>query len=110
MNLDEVADAIEQNGTAIMLRRPAPQGLHFDVEVAAMVRLFQANELVGGIQQGDRRIVISNRAIAARAWPGPPKQGDQVIISGKTATLLTNAETVMVGDAVVKHVMQVRGN
>ena len=105
----DISDDIRQNGTMVLLRRPAPQGLHFDLPCMAMVRAFQPNELVGGIEQGDRRVVISNAEIAGRIWPGPPKQGDQIVIDGRTTTLRAAAETIRVGDFIVKHVMQVRG-
>ncbi len=109
VNLTDVADGIVQNGQSIVLRRPGPHSTYFDVVLPAMVRAYQPQELVGGITQGDRRVVISDREITAAQWPGPPRQGDQLLINGKTATLQANAATILVGDFVVKHIMQVRG-
>ena len=106
----DISDDIRQNGTMVLLRRPSPQGLHFDLPVMAMVRAYQPAELVGGIEQGDRRVVISNAEIASRQWPGPPKRGDEIIISDRTTTLRVDATTLRVGGFVVKHVMQVRGS
>ncbi len=109
INLSDVADGIAENGQSIILRRPGPHGTAFDVVLPAMVRAYQPQELVGGIVQGDRRVVISDREITAAQWPGPPRQGDQIIVNGRTATLQANAATILVGDFVVKHIMQVRG-
>lgn len=109
MNLEDVADAIEMNGQPITLRRLAPQGIRFDVNVTAMVREYRPDEQTGGIVQGDRRVIISNRAIAQWQWPGPPRMGDQVIIAGKIATLKANPETIRVGNVVVRHTMLVSG-
>ena len=105
----ETADAIEEAGELITLRRLAPKGIRFDVQCMAMVRQFRRDQLIGDIAQGDRRIIISNREIEARQWPGPPIAGDQVIIAGRTATLTINPVTIRVGTEIVRHVMQVRG-
>lgn len=105
----DITDDVRQAGTMVLLRRPSPHGMHFDLPVMAMVRAYQPAELVGGIEQGDRRVVISNAEIAARQWPGPPRRGDEMIISDRTVTLRVDATTVRIGDFIVKHVMQVRG-
>ncbi len=109
MNLEIVADMIAQYGEPVTLRRTVQNGIKFDVTVIAVIRGYSPDELVGGIVQGDRMAIISNREIARRQWPGPPRQGDQLIIRGKTATLQSAAATIVVGDTVVKHTMQIRG-
>lgn len=109
MNLDLVADAIDKIGTDdIILRRLAPRGLRFDCHMRAVVRGFAPDELVGGIQQGDRKVIISNRNIEARQWPGPPRRGDQVLIGDHTATV-QDVDTTEIGSVIVKHEMLVRG-
>lgn len=105
---DEYA-AIKENGELITLRRLAPRGIRFDVDCMAKVSAFQPNELVADIKQGDRRVIISNREIAERQWPGPPVSGDQVIIAGRTATLTINPATIRVQGEIIRHTMQVRG-
>lgn len=39
-------------------------------------RFYQPQELVGLVVQGDRKIRIAQKDIAAASWPGPPKKGD----------------------------------
>ncbi len=110
MDFERVADIIVDKGELVTLRRLATGGvIAFSVDVWAVVRFFAANELVGGISQGDRMALISNREIAAHQWPGPPRERDQLIIRGKTATLQANAETIVVDGFTVSHRMQVRG-
>lgn len=110
MNFERVADIIQDKGELVTLRRFAPGGIiHFDCDVWAVVRGFRENELIGGITQGDRSVLISNREISAAQWPGPPREKDQVIIRGKTAAVQTNADTVVVDGVTVSHRMQVRG-
>lgn len=109
MNLETVvADMIQQYGEPVTLRR-ITGGIKFDVTVVAVVRGYQPNELVGGIVQGDRLVIISNREIGRRQWPGPPKIGDQFIIRGKTATV-QGVSTIVVEDTTVKHTLQIRGS
>lgn len=109
MNPDEVGDMIQRYGRPITLRRLAPNGIRFDVTVTAIVRNYAPTELVGGIAQGDRKVIISNREIERRQWPGPPRDGDQCIIDGKTTTLKAAPATVKIGDDIIKHTLQVRG-
>ena len=108
MNFNIVTNMIDRYGEQVTLRR-LTHGIPFDVTVKARVQGYSPDELVGGIAQGDRMVIISNREIAERQWPGPPKQGDQIIIRGKTATLQAAAATVVVGGVTVMHTMQVRG-
>jgi len=104
-----VVDAmIHRFGQMVTLRRMTGS-IPFDVDCKAVVNEYLPNELVGGIQQGDRRVVISNREIEERQWPGPPVQGDKVIINGKTTTLQANPDTKRIGDVIVKHDLRVRG-
>ena len=110
MNLEIVADMISQYGEPVILRRVAGNGIRFDVTVTAVVRGYQPNELISGIQQGDRLVILSNREIASRQWPGPPRQGDQVVIRGKTTTVQAASATVVIGDEIAKHTLQVRGS
>lgn len=109
MNLLRVADMIDQIGAAVTLRRPTgPSGITFDVPLMAVIRGYAPNELVGGIQQGDRRAIVSNRFILERQWPGPPRRGDQLIVDGRTTTIQA-VDSTEVGDLIVKHELQIRG-
>lgn len=57
------------------------------VDVLGYPRNYQPDELTGGIQQGDRRVEILTAEINAAGWPGPPRNGDRLVIDNRTATL-----------------------
>jgi len=44
------------------------------------VRGYEPVQLIGGIVQGDRQVAVSNAEIADAQWPGPPRNGDDVLL------------------------------
>ncbi len=102
-----IAAMRRQRGTAVTLRRLVPGGSPIDVTVYATIKEYAANEITAGVVQGDRHAVISDDAIAAASWPGPPHRGDQ-ILDGRTFTVQA-CSTNKMGDAVLSHRMQIRG-
>lgn len=104
--------ALQRFGRPMTLRRVAlgPGGAQvpLDLTVAGVDKAYKAAELVGSIQQGDSQVTITNTEIAARFWPGPPKNGDKVIIDGKVKAVVA-VETKYLGPEKLVHVMQVRG-
>lgn len=104
MNPADVARLVAKYGPTVTLRRdPAT-----DVALKARVSGFAPDELVGEIKQGDRRVVIANAEIAAAAWPGPPKIGDRLIVSGKIFTIGA-VDTRKLGDEIAGHWLTVKG-
>ncbi len=99
---------IQRTGQPLTLRRIATGTAPVSVSLTGLVRGYQAHELLGGIVQGDRRVTIANTEIAAAAWPGPPRKGDQVLIAGATFTVQSVA-TEYLGATIARHDMQVRG-
>ena len=65
MSVERIQSAIERRGQSLLLRRVTglPQ-VPVDVKVKGMVRGYHAQELIGGIIQGDREVIISNKEIA----------------------------------------------
>jgi hypothetical protein len=99
---------LRQYGSAVTLRR-LTTGAPVDVVCMARVDQFQPQEMVGGITQGDRKVILSNDEIAAKSWPGPPRKGDQLITPGGRTTTVQAAATIYVKSAPVRHDLQVRG-
>ncbi len=95
---------LERYGRSMTLRRMPST----DVTVQAARRGFNANGLPGGQPQGQSEIVISNAEIAAAAWPGPPRKGDRLIESERTAVVLS-VNTIWLGDAIDRHILTVSG-
>ena len=108
MNPGTTAAMLARYGETVVLRRPTGGGTAIDVTCAARVDQFQPHEITGGVPQGDRNVILSNREIEAANWPGPPRRGDQVIIGGRTTTV-QGVDTVSVGASIVRHNVQVRG-
>lgn len=79
-----------------------------DLVVKASVAGYQPHELVGGIQQGDRKVFIAESDLSDASWPSPPRKGDQIVISGKTA-MVQAVDTRSLGENVALHVVTVRG-
>jgi hypothetical protein len=73
-------ERVALRGQSVILRRlPAT-----DATVNAVVRGYRPEELVGGIQQGTREVVVLAEDLIAAGWPVPPKAGDKVIAHGRT--------------------------
>jgi len=108
VNFGATAAMLARYGESVVLRRPTGKGLHIDVDCVARVDQFQPHELIGGVIQGDRNVILANLEIEVRQWPGPPRRGDQLIIGGRTTTV-QGVDTISIGDRIVRHNIQVRG-
>jgi len=106
----KIAAAIAKTGETVVLRRRVSSNpdVFADVSVTAVVRGYQPQELVGGIQQGDKDVIIGDLEIAAAGWPGPPRVKDLVVIRGVTHSV-QGVDTLQAGSATVRHNLTVRG-
>lgn len=109
---DEIEAEVTTYGQQVILRRlDALTGTSLtqtDVTLFAVVRGYQPQQLVGNIAEGDRRVIIGNKAILAAEWPGPPRRNDRVVIDGKETNIIA-CDTANVGGEIVRHDIQVRG-
>lgn len=80
-----VRRAVHNYGRPILLRRIGPPKV--EVTILARVHSYAPQDLVGGLQQGDRKLVIAPLDLAAAGYPGMPKPGDQVVIDQRTAVV-----------------------
>lgn len=103
----------------ILLRRLSGRGIYLEVRCAARIDKFTPEmlhqiEQAGGIAQGDRTCIISNREIARQRWPGPPRRGDMVIILGANGndetTSVTGCDTSAYQGQIIRHDLTLRGN
>ena len=75
------------------------------VMLRAFVRGFKADELVGGVDQQDKKIVLSPSDTLVI-----PKQGDRVMIGGTQAyNVEAPANVIRMQDVIVRIELQVRG-
>lgn len=115
-------DALAEAGQIITLRRVVglpPSPTSYDIVLPAHVRGYAPQELAGGIQQGDSKVILSPSAILAATWPGAgsatdgtdprmPKVGDKVIIQGRLSAVQA-AVPFYAQDILVRIELQVRG-
>lgn len=101
----ETAAALNEYGSSMTLRRLPST----DVTVMGKARGYAVSEIAGGVKQGDREVIISNAEILAATWPGPPREGDQMIIGGRTFRVL-GADPVTIGGVDVRYSIQIRGS
>jgi hypothetical protein len=109
--------SLARNGETVTLRRltlgPGNTQVPFDCECGARVSAYQPHELVGGIVQGDSKVILSPTSLRARQWPGPgldplPRSGDRVGIGGRERNVQT-VTPVYAGGGLVRIELLVRG-
>lgn len=102
-----------QVGEQITLRRFTGSGTnrpYFDVTVTARVVAFEPKDLVGGIQQGDRKLIVLAQDLFDAQWPAPPKKGDAAIVRGKTLNVeAVDDNTRRIHGELIAYEIQVRG-
>lgn len=104
-----ILDMLERRGRDISLRRRVGTSNTFtDCSPRAVPSGYQAEELVGGIIQGDRKVVVEHAGLVDAGWPQPPRKGDIVVIDGWTATVQTTLP-MYDGPAVACYILTVRG-
>ena len=72
---------------------------------------YRPEELVGGIVQGDTKVILSPTQILAASWPGTlswPRTGDKIVINGRERNIQA-APPKLIDGAVVRIDLQVRG-
>ena len=109
---NDIWSALKQFGRQITLRRqtliPGSAQVPLDVAVYAVTRNYTAKELIGSIIQGDTEVTFTNSEIATAQWPGPPKNGDKVVIDGKMRNI-ESVEPKYLGTVILVYICQVRG-
>ena len=106
----KIAVALQRYGRPMRLRRRVGTTSSFqDVDVRGVSAGYKPDEVVGLVQQGDRRVTISNAEIAAQSsYIGPPRKGDFLTIDG-VQTSVQGAEPKYLGSIILAHILWVRG-
>lgn len=107
------ARMLGQVGEQVTFRRftgNGPNRPHFDVTVTARVMDYTAQELVGGIQQGDRKLIVLAQDFFDAQWPAPPKKGDEAVIRGVQTTVQdVDDNTRRIKGVLIAYEIRVRG-
>lgn len=105
--------ALDLVGEAVIVRRYTGTGQNrpkFDAAVMARVVDYEARELIGGIQQGDRKVILLAEDLARAQFDLPLVKGDKVVVRGKELNIeAPDDSTRRVAGVVVAYELQVRG-
>jgi hypothetical protein len=116
MDTDATFRFLSGFGRPILLRRLTAKGLYLEVVCMARVSKFTPQlhyqiEQAGGYGQGEREVIISNKEIERKQWPGPPMRGDLVVIpeEGWSGIVQGCASNSLPGGIVVRYDINLRG-
>lgn len=70
----------------------------------AFVRGYKPDELVGGVMQGDARVILSPTGLT-----GVPKKGDKIVTGGTRTRNVQAVDEIRLADVLVRIELQVRG-
>lgn len=98
---------IESFGRPMRLRRMVPNAPAQVVNLKGFAARYAPGEIEGAIQQGDERVLILHREIAAAGWTAP-RAGDWVMKDGKENPV-QGSVPVYDGTECIGHQMWVRG-
>lgn len=105
--------AIDAVGENIVIRRYTGAGQNrprFDVAVRARVVDYEPNELVGGISQGDRKLIVLAEDMIAAQAPLDIKKGDKAVVRGKELNIeAADDNTRRVQGVLIAYELRVRG-
>lgn len=104
---------IDAHGETITLRRnnPAPAG-PTEVTVKARVSGYQPEELVGGINQGDRKVIILAEDVEMSGFPVPFNTGgtDKAVVRGRALNIgVVDDSTRRIGGVLIAYEIRATG-
>ena len=104
---------LNQVGEDVTFRRYTGSGAsrpYFDATAKARVMEFDAAELVGGIIQGDRKLIVLAQDLFDAQWPVPPVKGDKAIVRGRVLNIeAVDDNTRRIAGELVAYEIVVRG-
>jgi hypothetical protein len=117
MNVDEVKaayiTAMDAAGETIVIRRYTGTGttrVPHDTNVRARVVGYAANELVGTIQQGDRKVIVLVQDLIDAGFSLPVTANDKIVLRGTMiAVISVDDSTRRIRDTLVAYEIQARG-
>lgn len=100
-------------GEDVIIRRYTGSGASrpkFDATVRARVTEYEPRELVGLLQQGDRRLIVMADDLVAAQFSLPLHKGDKAVVRGKELNIETpDDNTRRVDGELIAYELQVRG-
>lgn len=97
----------------VLIRRYTGSGANrpkFDASAMAKVSGYQPQELIGGIVQGDIKVIVLVDDLLSAQFPLPLKKGDKAIVRSKEMNIeAVDDNTRRVGITLIAYELQVRG-
>ena len=80
---------VDEEGEVVTLRRVSNNGtVVAEVNARARVTGYKPKDLVSGVRQGERNILLLAADVEAGAFPLPVSQNDEIVVRGQTLTML----------------------
>jgi hypothetical protein len=83
------ASELDARGDVVTVRRIVPNARPVDALARAIITGYRPEELVGGIQVGHRRVILSAPDLAAAGFPEPPRANDKIIVRGRQMNVMS---------------------
>jgi hypothetical protein len=102
-------DLVDAYGGEITLRRVSPL---INATVRARATGFEPEELVGGISQGQRKVIILAEDVEAAEFPTPirARSSDRVIVNGEIMMIdVVDKDTARLGDVQLAYIITATG-
>lgn len=100
--------------STVTVRRYSGTGLsrtHVDADAAAQVTGYAPHEVMGGILQGDRRVILYADDLVGGSVSQPILITDKILVRGKElAIMAVDDSSRRVNDALIAYQLQVRGS
>lgn len=105
--------AMDVAGETVVFRRYTGAGANrprFDTDVRARVVDYMPDELVGTIQQGDRKLIVLADDLIGAQVPLDLRKGDKIVVRGKELNIeAVDDNTRRVQGVLIAYELQVRG-
>jgi hypothetical protein len=97
--------ALDEVGEVITIRRftgTGPNRPKFEVNVRARVTGFQPQEMIGGIQQGDRKAIVLHEDLVNAGFALPITNADFAVVQGRQHAIVApdNATRRVAGETI----------
>ncbi|MGN6549754.1 MAG: hypothetical protein ACTHJ3_07665 [Pararhizobium sp.] len=99
-------------GETVTLRRTVPNGAPIEASALARVTGYQPNELVSGIEQGDRKVILLAEDVETSGFPVPFKTSgsDKIVARGTMLSIeAVDDSTRRVASVLIAYELRVRG-
>jgi len=101
---------IKRVGELVTVRRVTGGG-EIAAQTWARVMGYRPDELVGGITQGSRKIILLPDGLETAGWPIPIVRGDEVVVRGKTLIVdLVDDSTRRIAGELIAYELTAKGS